>query len=260
MVYIRGMSYTIKQLSNLAGISVRTMHYYDEIGLFEPSFVGENGYRYYLDDALFRLQQILFFRELDISLNEIKSILDNPDFNIMDSLQRHKQALCQRVERLNHLIKTVDTTIMHLKGVKEMSKKQLFEAFSEEEQEKYAREAEAKYDPKIVKESNRKWKSYSSVEKQRILDEGNAVYTDLLAAMPKGAESPEIQAIIERWRKHMDYFWTPSLDQLVGLAEMYNTSPDFKANFDKIDPHLAGFMKEAVGVYVKTEGKNPKKR
>ena len=132
-----------------------------------------------------------------------------------------------------------------------MSKGQLFEAFSEEQQEQYAREAEQMYDPDVVRESNRKWKARSAAEKQRILAEGGQVYKDLLAAMPKGAESPEVQAIIERWRKHLDYFWTPDLDQLHGLAELYIADARFKANFDKIDPRLAAFMREAVEAYVK---------
>ena len=134
-----------------------------------------------------------------------------------------------------------------------MSKKQLFEAFSEEEQEKYAEEAARMYDPKIVKASNKQWKAYSAEQKQRILDEGNQIYADMVAIIPKGASSPEAQACVERWRQHMNYFWTPNLDQLLGLAEMYNTDPRFKANFDKVDPRLAVFMKEAVGVYVKSK-------
>jgi hypothetical protein len=133
----------------------------------------------------------------------------------------------------------------------EMSKKQLFAAFSDEEQEKLSKEAQQKYDPAIVKESNRKWKAYSAADKQRIADEGNAVYEAIVAAIPGGADSPEAQAGVDRWRKHMDYFWTPSLDQLAGLADMYNTDARFKANFNQVDPRLAGFMKEAVGIYVK---------
>ena len=134
-----------------------------------------------------------------------------------------------------------------------MSPKQLFTAFSDEEQEKYAKEAEQMYDPAIVKESNRKYKALSAAEKSRIVDEGNQIYADMLAAMPKGAGSPEVQAIVERWRKHMDYFWTPKLEQLLGLAEMYNSDARFKANFDKIDTGLAEFMKEGGGGVRKTE-------
>ncbi|MEW5939448.1 MAG: TipAS antibiotic-recognition domain-containing protein, partial [Chloroflexota bacterium] len=100
------------------------------------------------------------------------------------------------------------------------------------------------------RESNRKWKSYSAAKKEAILKEGNAVYVDMIAAMPKGADSPEAQAIVERWRKHMDYFWTPDLDQLAALAEGYVSDPRFKKNFDQMDPRLAEFMREAARAYV----------
>ncbi len=250
MVYHASMSFTVKQLSKLAGVSVRTLHYYDEIGLLKPDAIRPNGYREYGDEAVLKLQQILFYRELDLSLKDIIAILSRPDFDAVAALEAHRVSLLGRAARLERLIQTVDDTILHMKGLKDMSKKQLFAAFSDKEQEKYAQEAEQKYDPTIVRESNRKWKSYSAAEKQRIADEGNAAYAAILAAMPKGAASPEAQAGVERWRRHMEYFWTPSLEQLLGLAEMYTTDPRFKANFDKIDARLAEFMKEAVGVYV----------
>jgi hypothetical protein len=131
-----------------------------------------------------------------------------------------------------------------------MSEKGLFEGFSEEEQEKYAREAEQMYNPETVRASNRRWKAYSAADKERILAEGRAVYEDMIAAMPKGAGSPEVQAIVSRWRAHMDYFWTPNLEQLLALANGYNDDPRFKANFDKMHPRLAEFMREAVKIYV----------
>lgn len=98
-----------------------------------------------------------------------------------------------------------------------------------------------------------KWKSYSAAEKQRIQDEGNAVYQDFLLAMPKGAASPEAQSCVEAWRRHMETFWTPNDEQLLGLANGYHDDPRFKANFDKIDPNLARFIREAVKAYVKKE-------
>jgi hypothetical protein len=106
------------------------------------------------------------------------------------------------------------------------------------------------YDPEIVKASNKKWKSYSAAEKQRIGEEGNAIYRDMLLAMPKGASSPEAQACVERWRRHIEYFWNPNDEQLLGLANGYNDDPRFKANFDRIHPDLAAFMRSAVGIYV----------
>ena len=245
------MSYTVKQLSVLAGVSVRTLHYYDEIGLLKPDAIRPNGYREYGDEAVMKLQQILFYREMDLNLENIKAIVTSPDFNAIVALEAHRKSLQGRATRLERLIQTVDDTLFHMKGLKKMSQKQLFQAFSTEEQEKYAREAEQMYDPATVKASHKKWKSYSQEEKQRIADEGNAVYAAIVAAIPLGASSPQAQAGVERWRKHMDYFWTPKLDQLVGLTELYLSDPRFKANFDKIDPRLAEFMKEAVGVYVK---------
>jgi DNA-binding transcriptional MerR regulator len=244
------MSYTVKQLSTLAGVSPRTLHYYDELGLLKPESVGANGYRYYGDDSALRLQQILFYREMDLPLDEIRKIMGRRDFDALSALQEHRKALQQKVERMSRLIRTVDDTILHLKGEKPMSKKQLFEAFSDEEQAKYAAEAEQKYDPETVRESQRKWKSYTEADKKRIGEEGNAAYQAIVDAIPLGAASQEAQAGVELWRKHMNYFWTPNLDQLNGLAQLYNEDPRFKANFDKVDPRLAEFMREAVKIYV----------
>lgn len=248
--------YTIKQLAKLAGVSVRTLHYYDEIGLLKPSSVGSNGYRQYEERAMLQLQQILFYRELDLSLAEIKAVVSRPDFDVLTALRSHKEALQGRVERLNRLIQTVDSTIDHLqKGSKTMNAEGLFNGFSEEEQEKYALEAEQMYDPKTVRATDRKWKAYSPAEKERILAEGNAVYVDLIAAMPKGSASAEAQALVARWHQHLQYFWSPNDEQLVGLAELYNEDPRFRTNFDKTHPKLAAFMREAVKVYVKNRKK-----
>lgn len=241
---------TVKQLSQLAGVTPRTLHHYDQIGLLKPSHVGENGYRYYGEESLLRLQQILFYRELGLPLEDIKRIMGRRDFDVLSALEGHRTELDKRIERLRHLITTVDHTIEHLKGQKEMSNRQLFEAFSDEQQAEYEKEIAHKYDPATVKESQRKWKSYSAADKQRIGEEGNEAYQALLAAMTKGPASPEAWAGIERWRKHIEYFWVPNDEQLVGLAELYNDDPRFKANFDKIDPGLAPFMREAVRAYV----------
>ena len=243
--------FTVKQLSKLAGITPRTLHHYDEIGLLKPSRVGDNGYRYYGEDAVLRLQQILFYRELDIPLDDIKKIMGRRDYDVMGALQSHKEALSKQAARINRLIQTVDNTINHLKGNQTMSDEKLFEGFSEEQQEKYAQEAEKMYDPETVRESNRKWKAYSAAKKEAILAESSAIYKDMISVMSKGASSAEAQAIVERWRKHMDYFWTPQLDQLQAIANGYVEDARFKANFDKMHPQLAEFMREAVAVYVK---------
>ncbi|HET7142652.1 MAG TPA: MerR family transcriptional regulator [Anaerolineales bacterium] len=245
--------FTVKQLSKMAGVTPRTLHHYDDIGLLKPSRVGDNGYRYYGEEALLKLQQILFYRELDFPLDDIKKIMGRRDFDVLGALRSHKDALQKQAARLNRLLATVDNTINHLKGEKIMSQKSYFEGFTEEEQEKYALEAEQLYDPETVRASNKKWKGYSEAKKEAIMAEGSAVYKDMITAMPKGASSAEAQLIVERWRKHMDYFWSPNLDQLLGLANGYNDDPKFKANFDKMNPELAEFMLEAVKVYVKNK-------
>jgi len=242
--------FTVKQLSKLAGVTPRTLHHYDAIGLLKPSRVGDNGYRYYGEESVLRLQQILFYRELGIPLEDIRKIMGRRGFDVLGALHSHKDALQKQVARLNRLIQTVDNTINHLKGNSAMSNKAYFEGFSEEEQEKYALEAEQMYDPETVRASNRKWKAYSAAKKEAILAEGSAIYTDMIAAMPKGADSKEVQDIVERWRKHMDYFWTPQLDQLLALVNGYNDDPRFKVNFDKMHPRLAEFFREAVKAYV----------
>jgi MerR family transcriptional regulator, thiopeptide resistance regulator len=242
--------FTIKQLSKMAGITPRTLHYYDEIGLLKPSHIGDNGYRYYDEESLMRLQQIMLYREFDLPLDKIKKIMGRGDFDVLSALENHKVELQKRIIRMERLISTVDHTILHLKGKKEMSKKQFFEGFSEEQQAEYEKEAAQMYDPVIVHESNKKWKNYSAFEKQRIMNEGQAIYEDMLLAIPHGASSPEAQDCVERWRKHMEYFWSPNDEQLLGLVDLYNSDTRFKANFDKIDPNLAAFMHEAVKVYV----------
>ena len=242
--------YTVKQLSKLAGITPRTLHYYDEIGLLKPSRIGDNGYRYYGGESLLRLQQILFYRALDMPLDQIKKTMGRRDFDIQEALESHKVELRKRLARMERLIISVDQTLLHLKGKKEMSQKQIFQAFSDEQQAEYEQEALQRWDPATVKAANRRWKDYTALEKQRIQDEGNAVYQALARAMPHGAASAEAQGCVERWRRHLGYFWAPNDDQLLGLADLYNQDPRFKANFDRVDPGLAEFMRAAVKVYV----------
>jgi DNA-binding transcriptional MerR regulator len=242
--------FTVKQLARIAGITPRTLHYYDEIGLLKPSRMGDNGYRYYDDEALLRLQQVLLYRKLDMPLEQIGEIMGHRDYRVLDALESHKRELGLRIRQLERLMTTVEDTILYMKGEKEMSKKQLFGGLSPEQEAAFEKEAAQKYDPATVKASNKKWKEYTPAEKQQILDEGNAVYEDLVKALPNGAASSEAQACVERWRRHLAYFWVPNLEQLLGLADLYNDDPRFKANFDGFDPRLAEFMREAVKVYV----------
>lgn len=246
------MRYTVKQLAALAGVSARTLHYYDEIGLLRPERNPDNGYRIYNHPALLRLQQIMFLRELGMGLEEIKGVLDQPGFDLLAALEQHRLALQSRQERLQELLQTVDNTILYLKGTTTMNDKQLFQGFSDEQQKEYTKEAIHRWGDDIVKESQKRWGSYSAEQKQKIGEEGNAVYRDLVAAMAFNPDSPQVQSCIARWHQHLRYFYEPSKEIMLGLADGYNDDPAFSANFAKIHPELASFMRKAIQVYCKT--------
>ena len=243
------MVYTVKQLSDLAGVSVRTLHYYDEIDLLNPSWVGDNGYRYYEDDAVFHLQQILFFRELDLSLEEIKEIMEMPTFDMLPALEAHRGGLKSRISRLQKLIETIDSTILHLTGEMEMSEKQVFSGFSEEEERRYAKEARELYGAEAVNASYKRWNSYTERQKEAIKAEGGAIYMDLVAVMDNGAASPEVQQVIGRWRENIRHFYEPSPARIRGLGQLYNDHPDFARNMRQFHPQLPEFLREAINIY-----------
>lgn len=249
MIMGTDMQYTVKQLAKIAGVSARTLHYYDEIGLLTPDRNPNNGYRLYEHEALLRLQQILFLRELGLSLDEILVVLDQPGFDLLNALEKHRKALLARQERLAALVQTVDRTINHLKGSIPMDDKQLFEGFSEEKQKEYEEEAIRRWGDKEVKESQKRWASYSPEKKKAILEESKTIYLDLVACMPLGPTSPQAQEGIARWHQNMRYFYEPTKEILLGLADGYNDDPDFNATFVRVHPDLAPFMREAVKHY-----------
>ena len=247
--------YTVKQLSNLAGVSTRTLHYYDEIGLLKPTTVEGNGYRRYGEQAVYQLQQILFYKELGLSLDKIREIIGRPDFNLLQALEQHKSALRGRQEHLIRLIETVDRTISHLKGKSKTNDQKLFEVFSEDQQKEYEKEAAERW-PVTYKESARRWKSYTDADKKRIGEEGEAVYRDLVAALDQDPGSESVQKIVARWHQHLRYFYEPDGELLRGLGHMYVDDPRFAATFAKIHPDLAQFHQRAIDIYCdRLEGK-----
>lgn len=243
------MVYTVKQLADLAGVSRRTLHYYDEIGLLHPSSVGENGYRYYDEEAVLRLQQILFFRELGFSLDDIRDIVDQAEFDVLQALRAHKQALRDQVERLNSLIHTIDKTMSHLKGEIEMNADEMFQGFTEEEEKHYAQLASERYDPQIVKASYRRWNSYSAEKKAQIKAEGGEIYRDLIALIDQDPASAEVQQVIARWHQNLRYFYEPTLEILRGLGQGYADDPAFATVFEKMHPNLPEFLRDAITYY-----------
>ncbi|MGD0706837.1 MAG: MerR family transcriptional regulator [Anaerolineaceae bacterium] len=244
------MVYTVKQLSDLAGVSIRTLHYYDAIDLLKPEAVGENGYRYYGDAAAVRLQQILFFKELGLGLVDIKAILDRPDFDVLQALETHKLSLQEKSQRLERLIQTVDKTLLHLKGKHKMKQKEFFAGFSEEKQKRYEQEIRQRYGEKAF-EGVIDWNSYTPEQKAQIKAESEVIYHDLVAVMDQGYDGPVVQAIIARWHQHLRYFYEPSDERLSGLGRLYTEHPDFVAAFRAMHPDLPEFFNQAIQYYVK---------
>ena len=240
--------YTVKQLSDITGVTGRTLRYYDGIGLLKPSRVGDNGYRYYNEADLLRLQQILIYREMDVPLAAICDIMSQPGFDVLAALQSHKQALASRLQELQGLISTVDKTILHLKGKHSMKPVQLFDGLRDKH-DKHQQEAEQKYGQDVVQGSVRQWQGYGEDKQRSLIDEGNVIYAELAAAMPHGAGSDAVQGLVARWHQHMRHFWPAERAHLPNLAATYRDDASFRANFDNIHPDFAPFMVEAVSIY-----------
>lgn len=241
--------HTVKQVSDLAGVTPRTLHHYDEIGLLKPTRVEANGYRYYDERALLRLQQVLFFRELGLELDKIKQIMSKPDFDLVSALQVHRLRLQAKQLHTERLIRTVDATIMHLTGEVKMSEKKIFEGFNEEKQKEYEKQAIDNWGDG-VKESIKLWNSYSKDEQQRILADGGRIFEEIAGQMVNGPQSDEVQAGLAKWHQHLRYFYEPTFDILRGLGNTYNENPDFNATFTAIHPDLPAFLQEAMNFYV----------
>jgi DNA-binding transcriptional MerR regulator len=250
---LRMTTYTVKQLSVLAGVSRRTLHYYDQIGLLKPQEVATNGYRFYGRRDLLRLQQILFYRELGLTLEQIGRILDDPGFDLLAALQEHRLALLAGVQRLQRLVGTVDQTILMIKGDLPMDEPRLFDVLNEEKQKEYEEEAARRWGEQ-VRLSNQKWNSYSAEQKAAIGAEGEANYRELLAHMSEGPASPAVQAAVARWHQHLRYFYEPSVETLEGLGHMYNQDPRFQETFKKLHPDFPAFLEQAITYYCQELG------
>ena len=246
------MTRTVHQVAELTGVSIRTLHYYDEIGLLNPSETTEAGYRLYKDVDLARLQQILFLRELDFELKEIKAILDRPDFDKTEALFKQKNLLTLKRNRLNKLIKLVDET---LKGESEMSFEEFDMSEIENAQKQYQAEAEERWgNTDAYKESAKKTKSYTKEDWAKIKTETDDIYKAFARNMDKSPASPEVQKLVADWQVLITkYFYKCSNEMLAGLGQMYIGDERFTKNIDKYGKGLAEFKARAIEEYCKAK-------
>jgi len=242
------MTLTVKQLASLAGVSVRTLHYYDEIGLLKPDFVASNGYRQYSEPAVLLLQQILFFREMDLPLEAIRDLVTRPEFDVVRALQAHRISLQEKSKRLDQLIDTIDKTIDHLEGKRTMKQEEYFEGWTEEKQPEFEQEIRQKYGEHAMDEVI-DWNSYTKEKKAIIMTEGEANMQSMAFLMYLPPDSPEVQEAVARWHQHMKYFYDPSIERMRGLGQMYLDDPRFNVMYEKVRKGLALFMKQAIDVY-----------
>ncbi|RYX98794.1 MerR family transcriptional regulator [bacterium] len=243
------MTYTVKSVSEIAGISIRTLHYYDQIDLFKPEAVSESGYRLYSDHNLERLQEILFFRELGFDLKEIKNILDSPEYDREEALLSHKTLLIEKKRRIEKLIISVEKTLNSIKGVKTMTKKEMFAGFDDKQMEEYKKEAKAIWPQKFA-ESEKKMANYTKDDMQNIQVEMENIRDQVAALMDKGADNPEVQKVITEYYQYInDKFYSCSPEMFKGLGQMYVDDERFKAYYENAKVGLAEFMKDAMQIY-----------
>lgn len=244
------MTYTVQQLANLAAITTRTLHHYDAIGLLKPARIESNGYRQYGEAELLKLQQIMFFRELEFPLEEIRKILENPRFDMAAALGDHRKLIELKKKRMDDLLTTIDQTLKKITKEKTMDDKELYSGFSKEEAEAYTKEAKARWgNTDAYKQSQEQVKKMSKEQFEQIGKEGDELQKKIVANMDKGPGSPIIQALIAKHYDNLRHFYEPNLELYRGLADGYVSDPRFAAHFKKYHPDLPEFMRDAMHAY-----------
>ncbi len=250
------MEYTVKALAELAGVTPRTLRWYDQKGLLRPRRTTEAGYRLYGPEEVDRLQNILFYKELGLGLEAVRELLDTPGFDRLAALQSHLTELEARRERLDALILTVEKTIDEAKGGRPMTDKEKFEAFKrravEANEEQYGEEIREKYGPEAVEASNSRILSMTEEEH----GQWRALEAEILSALaaavrdredPAGPEGRRIAELHRRWLSCTWTAYTPQAHR--GVAELYTADERFTAYYDKEVPGCAAFLRDAVRAY-----------
>lgn len=249
------MEYTIQKLGQLAGVSSRTLRYYDEIGILKPARINSSGYRIYGQAEVDRLQQILFYRELGVSLESIRDLMNAPSFNETIALREHREKLLDKRKQLDLLIANVDKTIALNEGRIKMTNKEKFEGFKQklinDNELKYGKEVRAKYGEEQVNKSNQKLKNLTEEQYAELEKLGKDVMDTLKNALLTADPSGELaQKTADLHRQWLSYTWPDySKEAHAGLAQMYVDDERFKEYYDKIQPGAAEFLRDAVLIY-----------
>jgi DNA-binding transcriptional MerR regulator len=232
-------TYTVKQLARLSGVSVRTLHHYDEIGLLKPSFLGENRYRYYGREELLRLQDILVYRELGVPLSEISRLLEVEGRDRLAILSEHRTILADRLKRSRQLLRTIDRTIAELQGDTTVKDKDLYKGFAPEKQAEYEDWLVDRYGGDMrqqIEESKAGLASLGSDEMAVRMAEGEAAGSALAEAFQRGAAPDDTvnDPLLERHHAWIAAMWNKPCppEAYSGLADLYLEHPDFRAKFD----------------------------
>lgn len=244
------MNYTVQQLASLAGVSVRTLHHYDQIDLLKPQRLEGNGYRIYGEKELLKLQQILFFRELEFPLEEIAKIIGAPGFDMRAALSDQRKLIELKKKRLNGLIRTIDKTLDKLNQKNTMKDQELYGNFGSEEIDKYAAEAKQRWgNTEAYRESQERVKKMGKAGLKKVMEASEALCRELAAVMDLDPADDMVQALIVRHYDGLRNFYEPNLEIYRGLAEMYVADARFTAYYEKFAPGLAGFLSRGMMVY-----------
>ncbi len=250
------MEYTVQKLAALAGVSPRTLRWYDKMGLLQPARVSGGGYRIYGPAQVDRLQQILFYRELGMELEAIRSLLDAPAFDAASALKMHRTQLLERRAQLDRLLETLDRTLAAREGKGIMSDREKFEGFKREmvaeNERKYGKEIRERYGHEAVERSNRKVMGMTQTEHDRYAALAEQVLDTLEAAMDAGDPAGELgmkaAALHREW---LGAYWDHySPEAHLGLAQMYVEDARFTSYYDARRPGAAMFLRDAVAAYV----------
>ena len=247
------MEYGIGELSELAGVSARTLRYYDEIGLLKPLYVSEAGYRFYGEEEISLLQQILFYRERGFDLKRIRQILYRDDFDIMHALEEHLLELEEQRKHVEALIRTVKQTIRQVKGECKMSDAKKFEAFKEsiicENENKYGKEVREKYGDEEADAANRKLMNMSEADYKRFKE----LEEEIKACLKEGAasqikpDSEYAKRVVSLHKEWLCMTWKQyTAEAHKSVAKMYICDERFKAYYDEETPGCADWLEQAV--------------